>query len=267
MGLFRKSVTNYAGDWKLDNPQDMERLEESKNRAFEYYKEHRNLNSLYYSTNDKLLKSKINEWVKEFYYKLNKEEKKNKGNTEIHFLPKEEFDHKINGKSAKMVKIPQTNKPNVKIPTTKSSFKDLNKKHSYLLVNNLSVQLQSTFGSKLKNEIEEEFLDLDEMVQVDYPKEYNPEVTESLLKDLGVCLQDNRESIKKSGDGKHKMTNDDFRLLLCCLRLKKESLFEKTPYYTKEKFELKDVYNSQLDFQQESNDDVNEFVKSIESEY
>lgn len=150
------------------------------------------------------------------------------------------------------------------------------KKHSFLLGSNIHSQIQLAFGSKSKVEIEEEFLDLDEMVEMDFPKEYNPDISNILLKELGTMLNENRIVIfkkfeererERDKDRSNKMKNDDFRLLLCLLRLKKAELFETVPYYSNYKFELKDLYTNNLDNDEEDIVDIDDYIRDfIEAE-
>lgn len=137
-----------------------------------------------------------------------------------------------------------------------------------------STNLNTPFTFKSKNESEEDFFDLDEMVDMDFPKEYNYDLNENLLKELGLLLEDNREQRMKNivGSNSNKFKNDDFRLLLCLLRLKKKETMETTPYYVDYKFDLKNVYTTNYidDEMEESNiNEVNveEYVKEfIEAE-
>jgi len=247
------------------------KYEECKKAAFDYYKDNKNLNFLYYNTNDKQLQQKLLDWQQEFYEILVNEEKKNAKNENTN---KEELEqakniqnNKTNKTSKSAYKNPVIGSSSLKSTIKSSSILD-NKKHSFLIGNNINSQLQLAFGSKIKTEIEEEFLDLDEMVEMDFPKEYNPELFEILLKELGHLLNENRDSKMKGNDSKNRMKNDDFRLLLCLLRLKKAEMTEVKPYYSSHKFDLKDVYTTQIDPEEEETEDIEDFVRNyIEAEF
>jgi hypothetical protein len=253
-------------EWNLNNPQDIEKLiDESKKAAFEYYKEHRNLNILYYNTNDKFLQKKLVDWQREFHQILKKDEKRNIKN-EIQFNTAKDdlYENKYIQKT-KSNKI-NAGKSTNKLPTSKIIHSSTLKTHSFLLGNTLTSQLNATFGGKIKNEKEEDFLDLDEMVEIEYPKEYNSEITEGLLKELGGMLQENRDAVKKGLDSRSKMSNDDFRLMLCALRLKKKALKEKNPYYCDKLFDLKEVYTSNV-YEEDDDNNVSDYVRDfIEAE-
>ena len=256
-------------DWEHNAQLDFEKkMEESKKAAFEYYKEHKNLNKIYYQTDDKFIQQSLDEWQKEFNINLKDEEKKNK--KEIEFKSSS-TDLENKQSKLKNVKV-QTNKANQqgKSPLSIQSNKDItqDKKYSMLISNNYTQQFTTILGTKPKQQDgDDDILDLDEMIEVDYPKEYNEDVSESLLKELGLLLNENRESIKKGQDGRSKLSNDDFRLLLCLLRLKKSYLKEKTPYYSNNNFYLKDIYTAKVEEKEEDRNEVLDFVKDfIESE-
>jgi len=104
-------------------------------------------------------------------------------------------------------------------------------------------------------------LDLDDLVKVDLPTEYNPDKHEELMRNLGKNLMNSR---KKKTD--YPMSNDDFNLLLCLMRKKKEIVYEKSPYYVDYSIKLKDVYvNEKLEATGKENDVnmVDEFVKKF----
>jgi hypothetical protein len=251
--------------WDLNDPEDLERLyEESKKAAFEYYKEHKNLNVIYYSTTDKNLQNKLINWQQEFHELIMLEEKKN---MKSEVTTKEEEPLKSNtGKPNKSTKLIGTTHKNTLHKNNKQFSVSEPKKHSFLIGNNVNSQLQLAFGSKLKGELEEEFLDLDEMVEMDFPKEYNNDISNILLKELGQLLNENREAKSKGVDMKNKMKNDDFRLLLCLLRLKKADLQETCPYYSSYKLEIKDLYTNNVETEEEEVD-IEEYVRDfIESE-
>ena len=243
-----------------------------KKECFDYYRQHKNLNKILYSTTDKVLQKKFFEWQKEFHDIIQKEEKLNQ-KQEIQNEDKLEQQGKAN-------QLPKQKKINVtshksNINLHKANSKHINeKKHSFLIGSNVSSQMLTAFGVKVKQELEEEFLDLDEMVEMDFPKEYNSEVSEVLIKELGQMLNENREfktkeSVKdlresyqmndrnnNSNKLGSKMKNDDFKLLLCLLRLKKKEFYEITPYYSSYKFDLRDLYSTQIDDECEDGSDT-----------
>lgn len=247
----------------------MEKLyEESKKAAFEYYKENKNLNVIYYSTNDKNLQMKLVKWQQEFHEIIMKEERKLMKNENLQNIYQEqELDKKNSKNKHPTTKFVGSKASNMNILKSSKQFSiSETKKHSFLLGNNISSQLHLAFGSKLKGVLEEEFLDLDEMVEMDYPKEHNPEISNMLLKELGSLLTDNREGKYKKSDSKTRMKNDDFRLLLCLLRLKKADTQEVVPYFSQYKFDLRDLYTTQVDPEEDELENLDELLSLVESE-
>ena len=252
-------------------------FDECKKAAKEHYRKNKNLNIIYYNTTDKNLQIKLMDWQKEFHEEITQEERKNNKqeneSKEVNTI--EVKNTKKNNKIIGSQKLQATT--SLKSITTSvkntSSYYDT-KKHSFLIGNNISSNLEYVLGKKNRNDVEEEFLDLDEMVEMDFPKEYNPILTEMLFKELGQLLIHNRDQkmmvSNKLGEVKNKMKNDDFRLLLCLLRLKKAET-EIQPYYSSQKFDLKDVYMTQLGLEEEEQleqqTEIEDYVKDfIEAE-
>lgn len=230
---------------------------------------------IYYSTTDKNLQQKLLEWQKEFRIILENKEKKNikiesNNKEEIEVKDKKELLPKKLGKqTSNFTKV--HSKQSKQTLVGGFGFTD-SKKTSYSTNSN---NLVSPFGLKSKNETEEDFFDLDEMVDMDFPKEYNYDLNENLIKELGLLLEENREQRMKniSSSNANKFKNDDFRLLLCLLRLKKKETMETTPYYVDYKFDLKNVYTTNYNAEEDMEDsninevNVEEYVKEfIEAE-
>jgi hypothetical protein len=117
------------------------------------------------------------------------------------------------------------------------------------------------------------------LVECELPKEYNEEKHEDIIRQLGEELMECKEKFffynnpKNSSLNINKneinMKNDDFSLLLCLLRKKKEKIVEKNPYYVDYSIKLEDVYINERDNVlgteiKEKNDyiDVESFVKN-----
>lgn len=60
----------------LDEKQEKKLKKKLKNKAFDHYKQHGNLNELIYSTNNQEVKKKLEKWMEKFYLNCY-EEKKN----------------------------------------------------------------------------------------------------------------------------------------------------------------------------------------------
>ena len=254
-------------------------LIKSKKIAFDYYKNNRNLNKLIHSTEDNFLKVKFQEWEKEFYTILLKEEKETLENqrSEILLSEKKSVDNinfnnfnktkYTNSSSNNINKYKGINKSNndflyktnSNLNDEKETYKGIysfplsNTINSYIsnitsdninstIINNKNKKNKSELY--LKETIDENVLDFDEMIDIEYPKHYDQKVIDPLLKELGMLLNENRELVKKGLDGRHKLSNDDFKLLLCALRIKKKHLNEVNTFSNEFKFDLKNVYCS-----------------------
>lgn len=123
---------------------------------------------------------------------------------------------------------------------------------------------------KVKNTFDKTCLDLDDLVNVELPTEYNPEKHEDLMMGLGEELMISRKvfmSYMREKRAEYLMKNEDFSLLLCLMRKKKEAVYEKNPYYVDYNVKLGDVYrNEKSDLsggkvENENDVDIESFVR------
>lgn len=228
-------------------------LIESKIRAYKHYKDHKNLNKLYYSTDNKEIKKVFDDWSKEFYFKFKFENSPNTSYTNLQ--TEDKIEPKSNFKNANAIEKRS-------IHLTIADRNEPNRKFNLQLRNNMFSNSKNNclnIVDKVLKEMEEEYLFLDEMVNFEYPKEYESSRMDSLLENLGKSLMGDRLKISKNYGGNLKLANDQFRLLLWCLRLKKKFLYEKE---APKGFQTIDAYLSQTE-SVDNSDDIYELVSAI----
>ncbi len=114
-------------------------------------------------------------------------------------------------------------------------------------------------------------LDLDDLVKAELPNEYNAEKHENVMLYLGEKLNESRKKRLtnvniNSNSNINNFSNDDFALLLCLLRKKKETVYEKSPYHMGYSIKLQDVYiNEKFEASGKENDiqPVEDFVNKF----
>jgi hypothetical protein len=70
----------FSDTYIQDNPEEI--YEEIKEEAFEYYKKYKNLNDYYYKTENPASRKRIEQWVNEFFERLQGLENQNRTDNE-----------------------------------------------------------------------------------------------------------------------------------------------------------------------------------------
>lgn len=230
-------------------------------QMFEHYKKYNNLNA-YRNYDDQESMKTIDNCEKFFFDRINESLKKQKQNEEqenkskIEIISGEEMNINILNLKAY---TPTKNKARKQ---TENLFKPSDNHPS---ICNIREKQQKFFNNK-------DCLDLDDqVVEVTLPDEYNYESHEELMKNLASKLMRSRE-LFKGGSGINKeaykrnlMESEDFSLLICLLRKKKEAVYEKNPYSLEERFKMDDVYINEQDIDFDNNDDIDKVCSFIRS--
>jgi hypothetical protein len=127
-------------------------------------------------------------------------------------------------------------------------------------------------------EFPKDCLDMDDLIQTEFPDEYIEDKHEEIMKNLVQELMEsrtremhlsNKEIHYKEIRKERAMKNDDFLLLLCLLKKKKEQKVEKSPYHVGYSVKLENVYVNEKqelveDEEKVKNDNANmeNFVKT-----
>jgi hypothetical protein len=243
----RSHLDHIQGDFSGldDSDVDEEYIKQMNDEMFEHYKKNGNLNYYFYLYDDNVWHKDIDALTKRFYeilYVTNKELK-----TSIDFNKEEN----INSTTKNLTSfIRHKSRKTGSTVIIKSPENVYNRER------------------KLDDIFDRNCLDLDDLIKVEFPEEFNSEKHEELMKHLGEDLLSTRKilmSTNNESKSEYKMKNDDFNLLLCLLRKKKENLFEKNPYYIEYDIQLEDVYRNEKEEQEgidEKNEiDVEVFVK------
>jgi len=222
--IIKRSKINKIKKREIDPEVDEETMRQTKNEMFDHYKKNRNLNHYYYLYDDPGWRKDIEDLCKEFYESLN-QKSVNRFATE-----EDKVEEQINLHVPKNTVIKPKNRKHTETSNPgKSSF-------------------NFYFKEKKKSYFTKDCLDLDDLVKVEMPEEYNEEKHENLIMSLAEDLTRARKKVLLPREKQEDiyMKNDDFNLLLCLLRKKKEKLYEKNPYNVDYDFTLEDVYTNEL---------------------
>lgn len=228
-----------------DSEVDEEYLRQMNDEMFEYYKKNGNLNLYFYMYDDKVWHKDIDSLTKRFYEILYVSNKEIKSSVDLN---KEE---NINSTTKNLTSF-------IRHKSRKTGSSAIRKNSENLYHKE----------RKLESLFERNCLDLDDLIKVEFPNEFNSEKHEELIKHLGQDLINSRMALMNTnGERKceYRMKNDDFNLLLCLLRKKKENIYEKNPYYIDYNVTMEDVYRNEKEEQEGVDDkhevDIESFVK------
>ncbi len=212
---------------------DAEDMRQTRLEMLEFYRKNKNLNYYFYMYDDPQWQKNVEDMTREFYEILKEESEGKKTSAEEEKLEEQAT-----------VTIPKSN--------IITGVKNKNRK---MTENNLSLRKHSDNSMakerKMRNNFEKDCLDLDDLVvKAELPDQYSAEKHDDLMMALGEDLMNSRK-IAMSGMKEKRldylMKNDDFSLLLCLLRKKKEATVEKNHYYVDYNITLDDVYRNERD--------------------
>jgi hypothetical protein len=258
-------INSISGDQEVeadidDIEVDVEDMRQTRIEMLEFYRKNKNLNYYLYMYDDPEWHKNIEEMTREFYEILREETEGKKNSAEEEKLEEQ---------------------ANIQIPASKNNSFNNNRNKNRKMTEGLNSSIRKQSDNqiirerKLRNNIfEKDCLDLDDLVKAELPEEYNFEKHEELMYTLGEDLMNSRKiamSAMKEKRADYLMKNDDFNLLLCLLRKKKESVVEKNHYYVDYNITLDDVYRNDRDeiygVDEKKQVDIESFVKKyIDSE-
>jgi hypothetical protein len=229
-----------------------EMFEDIKQEAYEYYKKYKHLNDYYYKSDNQFYRKLFDQWMKEFYEKMNNLEKttslnQTRSKNNLILAEEQESIKNVQNLIPTKVKAKKTEILNKKLET---SYDRLSEKKSKLLFSHNG-------------------FDMDDFIQIELPNEYNEDKHEGLINSLGEDLMESLKRYKSEKKTQNLMTNDDFMILLALLRKRKETKLEKIPYYVNYTTKLDRVYVNEKDEQlgtaiKEADVyvDINKFIKN-----
>lgn len=262
-------INSISGDQEVeadieDIEVDVEDMRQTRIEMLEFYRKNKNLNYYLYMYDDAEWHKNIEEMTREFYEILREETEGKKYSAE-----EDKLEEQAN------IQIPASKNNSINAYNNRHKNRKMTEGFGY----NSSMRKQSDNQiireRKLRNNIfEKDCLDLDDLVKAELPEEYNFEKHEELMYSLGEDLMNSRKiamSALKEKRADYLMKNDDFNLLLCLLRKKKESTIEKNHYYVDYNITLNDVYRNDRDeiygVDEKKQVDIESFVKKyIDSE-
>lgn len=211
-------------EYKQTNTEEQKEIviEKLKHKAYEYYKTHGNLNNFYYNINSNIGKTKISSWEYEFWNreknKKGKEEESHTANTSINHIIKKAFLNKTPSKI--LYEKKESNNTYIKTKESNNIYNDS------LLISN----------KRKTNKSNQNSIDFDiDLIEYNSINEYYSEV-EKIIESKGKLLIE---------EGEDKLSNNEFKLLLNCIRLKKK-LIEANPYYDMFVSDIDYIYMSKL---------------------
>jgi hypothetical protein len=212
-------MTNYEDDGQ--------RIKELEEKMYEEYKTYRNLDNYLAMDSRPEWQKNIEELARSFNEKLS-EESKNKESAK---------DEKVEDTST--IQLTKGNINQTKLKSQKKNESIINK-HSTINGN--------IPNEKKKSAFQKDCLDFDEMIKVELPDKFIPDIHNMALNSLALSLIEHRKKVIKKEQGEDTISsNDDFNLLLCLLRKKKEQEVEKIPYYSDYNVTLEDLYKNDLE--------------------
>jgi hypothetical protein len=206
---------------------DVARIKELEEKMYEEYRTYRNLDNYLAMDSRPEWQKSIEELARSFNEKLY-EESKNKETSK---------DDKTEDTST--IQLTKGNINQTKLKSQKKSENMMNK-HS-TINGNLP-------NEKKKSAFQKDCLDFDEMIKVELPDKFIPDIHNMTLNSLALSLIEHRKKVVKKEQGEDTISsNDDFNLLLCLLRKKKEQEVEKIAYYSDYNISSEDLYKNDLE--------------------
>lgn len=266
----------YSDEYILEHKKQI--MKAMKEEMYEYYKKNHNLNLYYYQNDDAEYRRKLDKWSKKFFDRISAgQEKKNSMEDE-----KEETHNlkTLTGQKTLMSKL------------KKKANDDVTRKQS----DNVTMAFKE---KKTKFNIERDCLDMDDLIQVDLPVDYNEDKHEEIMRQLGEELLESRRkfmiytnyaiysktinansnlntqpvnniipglgAVNERNKSELHMKNDDYNLLLALMRNKKREVFEKKSYYPDYKITLEDVYRNEKDIKKGTEEKEKNVYENVEN--
>jgi hypothetical protein len=201
------------------------------------------LNEFYYQTDNLNFRKLYDQWVVEFYEKLQGIENKKKEDIEEPEILK-----------SKIKLIPDDNLQTM----SQLNIIKINKRKE-TKKSDSTISVVSKMYKKNKTEFKTTGLDFDDLIEPELPNDYVSEKHDDLITNLGDELM---ESLKRKSDI---MSNDDYQILLALLRNKKEKTTERCPYYLDYSTKLDSIYRNEQDEVSGTEDKEKNLYINIES--